>query len=216
MKKIYLLALAVFFVLIFIFLKDIKRGLKYVLMHYNYGQIASNGTCPNCANLFTDVVSEHSKAYQTEGILPQQNDKGLLRLLKKGVLVKIKKSEALNIEYMPYSKPYVLPKCRDFVQKLSQEYAESCTKQNLKIIPIQFSSGTRTIESVSELTKENANAIDESPHLKGKTFDINYKKFGIKNKRQVEVFVQILHKYNKADLCYVKFERNGCLHITVN
>lgn len=215
-KKIYSFILAVFFILVFIFFKDIKRGIKDLYVHYYSVQNANNGACPNCATLFTDVVSQHSKAYQKEGITPQKNDKGLLKLLHKGVLVKVQPSDALHLEHMSYSKPFVLPKCRDFIQKLSQEYDDRCRAQLLKTIPIKISSATRTIESVARLRKKNANAIEESAHLKGKTFDINYTKFGKSNKRQVELFVKILHKYNKSNLCYVKFEKNGCLHITVN
>lgn len=215
-KKLYFLVLAVFFVLFVFLFKDIKRVVRYYYLQYTYGQYVNNGICPNCAILFTDGISQHNKAYQKEGIVPQRNDKGLINLLDKGVLVKLKASDALHISQMPYSKPFVLPKCRDFVRKLSQEYEDSCRSRQLRAIPIELSSGTRTLESVARLRKNNANAIGESAHLKGKTFDVNYRKFGKKNKRQVELFVKILHKYNQLNQCYVKFERNGCLHITVN
>jgi hypothetical protein len=86
----------------------------------------------------------------------------------------------------------------------------------MALIPIVFSSGTRSVEGVKRLQKRNENSIKESAHLRGKTFDINYTQFGKKNKQQVEVFVKILNKYNKENRCFVKFEQNGCLHITVN
>ena len=59
------------------------------------------------------------------------------------------------------------------------------------------------------------NAITESAHLMGETFDINYKAIG-SNIKQFKVFSDVLNQYRKRGLCFVKYESNGCLHITVN
>lgn len=63
--------------------------------------------------------------------------------------------------------------------------------------------------------KNNKNSIPESAHLKGKTSDVSYHAFG-KNKKQSNAFVEALTELRNQKKCYVKFERNGCLHITVN
>ena len=86
---------------------------------------------------------------------------------------------------------------------------------NLDYIPLTITSLTRTKESVNRLIQNNQNAIEESAHLKGKTFDISYKAFG-SNTKQFGLFADILNEERKKELCFVKYESNGCLHITVN
>jgi ribonuclease HI len=61
----------------------------------------------------------------------------------------------------------------------------------------------------------NVNAVTNSAHLKGKTIDISYVRFG-NNTAQLDALVKALKKMRKEDKCYVKYERTqGCLHITV-
>ena len=216
MKKIVISILGVIIILFVYFFKDLKRGIRQFYISRKYGMSYNDGSCPKCAFLFTDGISKQAKAYQNEGISPQDTDEALTQLYKKGKLVKVNANDALQLAYMPHSKPYVLPKCKSFIDMLTQEYEDSCKTNKMPLIPIVFSSGTRSVEGVKRLQKQNKNSIKESAHLRGKTFDINYRQFGKKNKQQVEVFVKILNKYNKENRCFVKFEQNGCLHITVN
>jgi hypothetical protein len=62
--------------------------------------------------------------------------------------------------------------------------------------------------------KSNANAIENSAHLKGKTFDISYRAFA-GNRKQSGAFIEVLRELRAEGKCYVKYERNGCLHVTV-
>ncbi len=73
---------------------------------------------------------------------------------------------------------------------------------------------SRSKESVKRLGAVNKNSIENSAHLKGKTFDINYRAFD-KNKKQNKAFIKVLNDLRLQGKCYVKYERNGCLHITV-
>jgi hypothetical protein len=65
------------------------------------------------------------------------------------------------------------------------------------------------------LGKENENSIENSPHLRGKTFDMSWRAFG-ENEAQLKLFTSALLELKNQKKCFVKFERNGCLHITVN
>lgn len=82
------------------------------------------------------------------------------------------------------------------------------------MVPFTISSLTRSTESVEKLMNNNRNAIKNSSHLKGKTFDISYRAFN-KNKQQTIAFIAVLEELRNQNRCFVKFERNGCLHITV-
>jgi hypothetical protein len=82
-------------------------------------------------------------------------------------------------------------------------------------VPFTISSATRSKESVDELMENNDNAIKNSPHLHGKTIDIKYSAFN-KNTEQLKVFTTTLLLFKNKNKCFVKYERNGCLHTTVN
>jgi hypothetical protein len=194
--------------------------LKYNLFRsYNALEYKINGPqspeCRNCPQLFNDGVKIHRKAYNKEKINEQKNDKGLINLNKKGVLKKIESNNNYTIRKLYHSKPLLLPKAVIFLDSLSTAYRQLCELNSLTYIPFEITSVTRTVKSVSKLTKTNNNAIEESTHLHGKTFDISYRSFYNRNK-QKEAFIKALSNLQKQKKCFVKFERNGCLHITVN
>jgi hypothetical protein len=118
---------------------------------------------------------------------------------------------------MPESKPYVISECSDFLMTLSSLYHQRCLDSGISYHPFTISSGTRSKESVKRLIEEkgNPNAIRNSPHLLGKTIDIRYDNFGGKEK-QLSLFAAVLKEMKDDKKCFVKFEKNGCLHITAN
>ena len=189
--------------------------IRYLYYSFIYSLYKNDGTCPGCQVNFTDNVYQHKKAYKSEGIKPQLNSKNLDRLYRKRVLKKIESNDLYLVRRLSYSDPYLLPKANEFILNICRKYNDSCLRNNLDYIPLTITSLTRTKESVNRLTKNNQNAIEESAHLKGKTFDISYKAFG-SNKKQFGLFAGILNEERKKELCFVKYESNGCLHITVN
>lgn len=215
-KSIFIFIVACLSILFLLFFKDIKRKIAGYI-HYFYNQNVKNSTCPNCANLFDDGVSKHKTAYQFEGIQPQKLDKDLTKLLKRGILLEIKSTDVLHVDFMPHSKPFLLPKSRNFILHLSEEYDKRCKSNGLKTIPIHLTSGTRSIDGVKRLQKNNQNSIEDSPHLRGKTFDISYSQFGLNGKPHLKLLVNLLYTYKRQKKCFVKFEKKqNCLHITVN
>lgn len=114
-----------------------------------------------------------------------------------------------------YSTLVLMPKAILFLDQLSILYQQKCTDNRIEYIPFEITSATRSNESVKKLTKTNINARDNSAHLRGKTFDISYNAF-YKQERQLDLFIASLNALKKENRCFVKYERNGCLHITVN
>jgi hypothetical protein len=141
--------------------------------------------------------------------------KYLEKLYRKRILKKIESNDLYFVRKLRYSDPYLLPKANEFIVNICRKYNDSCLSNDLDYIPLTITSMTRTKESVKRLTRNNQNAIEESAHLMGKTFDISYKAFG-KNVEQFKLFTAILNEDRKEQRCFVKYERNGCLHITVN
>ena len=92
---------------------------------------------------------------------------------------------------------------------------KKCNQKAISLVPFTISSLIRTKKDVVRLKKNNKNAIENSPHLRGKTFDVNYDLLS-QNKPQLKCFIAALSSLRKKNLCFVKFEKNGCLHISVN
>lgn len=194
----------------------IKRKAIAFIKYYGYSHRGTEvtGNCPKCQIIFTDNIATHETALENEGITPQKNFRDIEKLSQMGNLVKIKTNESYIVRNAKFSRPYILPKANTFLLELSKKYADECSSEKIGYVPFTISSVTRSIESVEILIGRNGNAIKNSAHLKGKTFDISYRAFN-KNKKQNKAFINVLKDLRANKKCFVKFERNGCLHITV-
>jgi hypothetical protein len=214
-KKIILI-ITLFVLLLFI----IAIPFRHRIVYY-YGKIKSRvmGTkttnCQDCNTLFNDGIQVHEKAYKNEGIVEQKTDDGLFKLEEKAVLKNIESNDFYIVKDFNHSQPLLLPKAIYFLDELSKLYQQKCTDNDEGYFPFVITSATRSINSVTKLMEGNSNAIENSSHLHGKTFDISYTAFSY-NKNQLKLFVKALSELKNQNKCFVKYERNGCLHITVN
>ncbi len=215
-NKIAIIILVCLCLLAFQFRHPIKNNIIYWFGKMkNRGPRKNNTICKNCEVLFTDGINAHEKAYKHEGIKPQKTDDGLIQLGKKNVLKEIESNEFYIVQDLTHSQPLLLPKAIDFIDKLSILYQQKCKEKNIEYLPYEITSVSRSRESVERLGKENENSIENSPHLKGKTFDMSWSKFD-GYEAQLKLFTSALTELKNQNKCFVKFERNGCLHITVN
>ena len=210
LKRIILIGVAVV-LLTFLFL---YRGLlKYEVKSFFTSQSRKNANCQNCDQYFNDNVKTHELALKTGVIKPQKELSDLEKLKDKGVLVELKTNDGYIVSKMDHSRPYVLPKVKLFLEELVRNYKIELGALNY--VPFEITSATRSKRSVIQLMGKNVNAVTNSAHLKGKTIDISYVRFGT-NAAQLNAFVKALKKMRKDDICYVKYEKfEGCLHITV-
>ena len=207
------IVLALLFLIAYQYKASINKKIR-VLFGYKSNGYGGSGNCPDCYLLFTDNVKTHEKALINEGIKPQDDFKGLEKLLDLGILNKLKTNSSYIVRNAKYSRPYVLPEVQIFLNKLVDKYKNQCKNENINYMPFTITSVTRSLESVNELVENNNNAIKNSVHLKGKTIDISYRAFN-KNSSQTKAFIKVLNELRKDNNCFVKFERNGCLHITI-
>ncbi|MGI9190574.1 MAG: DUF5715 family protein [Chitinophagaceae bacterium] len=183
---------------------------------FNAGRPTTKVHCNSCNTYFPDNVKTQEKAYtkKSSGIQPQKRKSDLLRLVKKGELIKIKSTDYYELSYLTHSYPYAKPVVLNFLEQLTNTYQQACEKKDIGYWPFVIVSLTRTIESVEDLNDKNDNSIPNSAHLRGKTLDINIYGFNGYQKN-LDAFVSALRELRNKNRCYVKFESNGCLHITV-
>lgn len=209
LKVILFSTLGVFLIFIFLF-----RGLlKYEVKSFINSRSAKYSTCYNCDDYFPDNVAVQERALKTNVIKPQKELTDLDKLKSKGILIELKTNDDYIITEMPSSRPFVMPSVNVFLNELVDLYKTEL--KDLDYVRFEITSATRSRRSVKELTKKNVNSITNSPHLKGKSIDISYVRFGA-NAAQLNAFVQALKKMRENNKCFVKYERSqGCLHITV-
>ena len=219
-KKKYLLIFTISIFIIFLIALPFRHTIKNRIIFY-YGIIKSrvNGTgkakCKDCDTLFRDGIAVHQKAYQNEGIIEQESDERLLNLEKSGTLKKIASNEFYIVRNFKHSKPILLPKAVLFLNTLSGVYHQKCLNSKKNYVPFEITSATRSKKAIRELQLHNRNAIENSAHLRGKTFDVSYASF-TENNAQLKLFISSLSELKNQNKCFIKYERNGCLHITVN
>lgn len=171
-------------------------------------------TCENCASLFNDGIAAHASAYRNSPISPQQTMADVDALTQQGILKPIEDNDFYALDGLTHSRPVVVPRALDFLDELASVYSENCKSRDLEYVPFRITSATRSRNSVQQLQEENKNAIDNSAHLYGKTVDISYAAFNGSGAQRKQ-FIAALSELNKKGKCKVKYERNGCLHITV-
>ena len=192
----------------------VKHKLKALLGYSTNRSSGGSGSCPGCSTIFTDNVKVHQLAFSKEGIAPQKEDEDLYELFTSGKLVKLQTNPLYIVRQTRFSRPYILPNAKVFIEDLAVQYKQKCTTDSITYVPFTISSSTRSLASVNALMKNNDNAIRNSAHLRGTTIDISYRAFN-KNKKQTKAFINVLAELRRQNRCYVKFERNCCLHITV-
>lgn len=209
-KRLFLISLSLVIV-IFLFL---YRGLlKYEVKSFIASQSRKNANCQNCDQYFNDNVKTHELALKTSVIKPQKELADLDKLKEKGILIELITNDDYIISDMDFSRPYVVPKVGAFLNELTRNYKSELG--DLNYVRFEITSATRSKRSARQLMGNNVNAITNSAHLKGRTFDISYVRFGT-NTTQLNALINALKKMRENKMCYVKYEQaQGCLHITV-
>jgi uncharacterized protein YcbK (DUF882 family) len=192
---------------------SITKPVKHAVKH-TFKSSPKNKNCKQCPGLFTDKVYRHERAYRRESIEPQETLEDLDKLFKKGKLVKIKDNRYYLLDDLTYSRPYMLASGKAFLDQLGKRYADKCDQADIDYVKFTITSVTRSKKSVKKLKRGNRNAIENSAHLRGKTLDISYVKFE-NNHKQLNLFIDALYEMKMEKRCFVKYERSGCLHITV-
>ena len=115
-----------------------------------------------------------------------------------------------------------MPRASVLLQDIGRLFFDSLQVKGLPLHRIVVSSVLRTEEDVARLRRSNHNATEQSCHLYGTTFDINYNIYSAVTSRETPsdklkfVLSEVLNDLRKQGRCYIKYEvRQPCFHITV-
>lgn len=182
-------------------------------LHINY----LGGTL---GRVFNDSNYIHLEAARKIGIKPLHDTDGFFSTSRP--LVKIVSNRDYYVDELTHSHPYLVAPAATLLSDIARAFRDSLAARGGGDYRIKVTSVLRTPATVGKLKRRNVNAVEESTHLYGTTFDISYSKFicdSPKNPRTQEdlknLLGEILFKFREEGRCLVKYERKqSCFHIT--
>lgn len=174
---------------------------------------------------FTDVNDTQMVAAQQFGIEPLSTRAGVDSIVSQ--LIKIESSNAFRVDSLTHSVPYLTPGASDLLNTIATNFQEKLQQKGLAQYQFIVTSLLRTSDDVRKLRKVNRNAVKNSCHMYGTTFDIAYNSFekvdslpdfegaDATHKVLVNTLGETLKELRDDNRCYIKFERGQpCFHIT--
>jgi len=138
-------------------------------------------------------------------------------------LVPIFTTADYKVDTMYHSVPYLTPETVLLLQYIGQRFSELMQQRHSGHNPYRVivTSALRTEDSERKLRRVNRNATDTSCHIYGTTFDLSAQRYQYRGQCDTvvddckRVLAQVLYELRYEGLCYVKYERGSCFHITM-
>lgn len=171
---------------------------------------------------FNDSNYVHLEAARAIGIAPIATDADIWRLRRP--VVRIESCADYYVEPLTHSYPYLVPEAARLLSDIGRAFNDSLDAQGGGRYRLKVTSVLRTPVTVKRLRRVNRNAVEESTHSYGTTFDISYSKFicdGLDEPHRTfedlkNLLGEVLYDLREQGRCYVKYEfRQSCFHITV-
>ena len=145
-----------------------------------------------------------------------------------GELVYVGACPYYHVDKMARSIPYLVPRAAVLLSDIGRAYYDSLQVKGIPLHQFIVTSVLRTQEDVGKLSSYNINAIENSCHLYGTTFDICQNRYhrindpdmpespAVRDDTLKWILSEVLEDMRLGERCYVKYEKKqGCFHITV-
>ncbi len=167
--------------------------------HYRLGDHDENYT--RYATYFNDEQDVQIEAAEKMGVTPGTP-------LNSGQYVKLHNTSKYYLHDVSF--PYLTPLAADLLAKIGELYQSEIGDTGSRL---RVTSCLRTPDAVKKLRRRNVNAVENSCHLYGTTFDISYSRMEPEEKKAL---AKVLSRLRESGYCYVKHERKQpCFHITI-
>ena len=172
------------------------------------------------AEAFPDSNHVQLEAAQQWGVPPVKDRQDAEK--RKNEVVYMGSSPFYTVAHLDASVPYLVPRASILLHDISRNFIDSLQAKGLPLHLLTVSSVLRTEADVTRLRHVNRNATEQSCHLFGTTFDINYNQYkAVAGQKASEVKLkqvlsEVLRDLRLQGRCYVKYEvLQPCFHITV-
>lgn len=179
----------------------------------------------NYAKTFNDLHKLHTEEAEKLGFRPMATHQDTARL--KGQIIYLHPGEYENfvIDSLPHSIPIMIPEVAKLINEIGANFRDSLKTIDFPDSKIIVTSITRTEADIKKLRRRNANAVHESTHRHGTSFDISWIRFHKVDTTDTRTAYQRIQKRNLGKVlnrmslekkCYVKYEtQQMCFHITI-
>lgn len=176
---------------------------------------------PGYAETFPDSNHVQLLAAHRWGVTPVKNRDDAEK--RKNEVVYMGTSPYYTVAHLDASIPYLVPHAAILLEDIGRNFFDSLQVKGMPLHRLVVSSVLRTQTDVSRLRRSNKNATQQSCHLYGTTFDINYNVYTpLAAGREVPgdklkfVLSEVLRDLRAEGRCYIKYEmQQPCFHITV-
>lgn len=178
---------------------------------------------------YDDMQPEQLEAAQKWGIKPiEKRDTDFSKIAG---LLKIETCDQYFVEHLSHSVPYLTPHAKELLERIARDFQDSLKLLGVTPHRIIVTSVTRTMDDVRRLQRVNGNAVPNSSHCYGTTFDIAHNFFytvdpNVKDGQNGKfmsyadmkrVLGHVLYRLRMKHMCLVIMEnRQPCYHVTVN
>lgn len=168
-----------------------------------------------------DSVEQYWEHSFTHGIEPLKYVRDIQPVVDSGILVPLGPNELYILDTMRYSFPFALPETKAFIDTIATRFQARLVNTDLAGTRLVVTSVLRTKSSVARLVRHNRNAIRNSAHLHGTTFDLSYATYDFKrpitpeeSEYLKEVLAHTLFDLRKEQRCWVTYEIfQTCFHV---
>lgn len=180
----------------------------------------------NYAKAFPDSNHVQIVAATKWGVKPVKNRADAEK--RKNELVYVGGSPSYKIAKLDASIPYLVPHAALLLDDIGRNFQDSLQVKGVPLHRIVVTSVLRTEDDVTKLRRSNKNATEQSCHLYGTTFDINYNLYSravepnsnqredVGDVRLKQILSEVLNDLRLQGRCYIKYEvKQPCFHITV-
>lgn len=172
------------------------------------------------SRIFGDKNSKHIAAAQSVGVAPKNSREEVERDTQHFKHITTNKN--YSVDSLTHSIPYLVPKAEELLSDIGEAFIDSLSQRGSGGYRVIITSVLRVENDVKRLQRRNVNAISESAHCYGTTFDMAYTRFDNYDKTYFTsnydlklLLSEVLKEFQDNNRCYVKYEvKQGCFHIT--
>lgn len=178
---------------------------------------------------YDDMQPVQLEAAQKWGVTPvEKRDTDFSKIPQ---LRKIETCDLYYVEYLAHSVPYLTPHAKELLERIARDFQDSLRVLGVTPHRIIITSVLRTMDDVRRLQRVNGNAVPQSSHCYGTTFDIAHNCFytvdpNVKDGQNGKfmsyadmkrVLGHVLFRLRMKHMCLVIMENTQpCYHVTVN
>lgn len=138
-------------------------------------------------------------------------------------LVKIENNPDFAVEELTHSYPFLVPEAASLLHEIGANFCKELEARGGGKYKIIVTSALRTPDTVKRLKRVNRNAVEQSTHQYGTTFDITYNRFSTSDGRETVasedfklLLAEVIEQLRSQGRCLIKYEiKSPCFHITV-